>query len=316
MNIILRCIVVSIAMQSQVSSEAFAAEAAGGTYLLGGKQEMAGFLPPPGVYVIDSNYLYSGRANGDFQFGGVTLSGDVEADVFYAIPTLLWVAPQTVLGGNLALSATAPIGWKDIRADASLTGPGGNVISANIDESDLAFGDPVLGAILGWHQGNWHWNIGLQYNAPVGSWQLGNPANIGFNRSSIDTTGAITWLDPKVGLQVSAAAGLTFNFENPDTDYKTGTEFHLEWAVMKHVSQTLSFGLVGYHYQQLTDDSGPGAVLGGFKGRVTALGPSISGSFMVGSTPVSAGLKYMKEFNVENRLTGDVGMLTLSMPLQ
>lgn len=44
----------------------------------------------------------------------------------------------------------------------------------------------------------------------------------------------MTWLDPKTGLELSAAAGFTFNGENRDTDYKTGAEFHVEWAVMEH----------------------------------------------------------------------------------
>jgi hypothetical protein len=243
------------------------------------------------------------------------LSGGVKADAYYKLPTLLWVTPNQVLGGNLAFSITTPIGWKEIRAGASLTGPGGGVIGTNIEESSAAFGDPVLGATLDWHAGNWHWNVGALYNAPLGSWKLRDPSNIGFNRSAIDTTAAVTWLDPAKGLELSMAAGFTFNFENPDTNYDTGTEFHVEWAVMQHLSKTFAVGFVGYHYQQVTGDSGSGALLGDFKGRVTALGPSINRTFLLGSIPVQSSLKYMKEFDVENRLKGDVGMLTFAMPL-
>lgn len=292
-----------------------AAEGASGTYLLGSKQELAGVLPPPGTYLVDSNYVYRGKANFDLAFAGLTLSGGVKADAYYKLLTLLWVAPGQVLGGNLGFSVTAPIGWKEVGAGASLTGPRGGVISANINESDTGFGDPVLGATLGWHAGNWHWNIGALYNAPLGFWKLRNPSNIGFNRSSLDTTGAITWLDPKIGLELSSAAGFTFNFENPDTRYRTGTEFHVEWAVRQYLSKTLAVGFIGYHYQQVTGDSGAGATLGDFKGRATAIGASLSDSFLLGQIPVAASLKYMKEVEVENRLKGDVGMLTFSMPL-
>jgi hypothetical protein len=31
----------------------------------------------------------------------------------------------------------------------------------------------------------------------------------------------VTWLNPKIGFEVSSAAGFTFNWENPDTDYTT-----------------------------------------------------------------------------------------------
>ncbi len=41
-----------------------AAENATGIYLLGIKTSMAGFVPPPGTYVTDINYAYSGDASG------------------------------------------------------------------------------------------------------------------------------------------------------------------------------------------------------------------------------------------------------------
>jgi hypothetical protein len=291
------------------------AEGATGTYLLGYKGSMAGYLPPPGVYVQDTNYLYSGQTNTTLRFAGLTIAGGVNADAFYKLPTLLWVVPQRIFGGNFALSATAPIGWKDVRAGISLTGPGGTTISSNLEDDDTAFGDPVLGATLGWHNGNWHWNVSALYNAPIGFWQKGNLSNIGFHRSSIDTTAALTWLDPAKGFEVSAAAGFTFNFENPATSYKTGTEFHLEWAVVQNLSKAFGVGFVGYHYQQVTGDSGAGAQLGSFKGQVTALGPAINYTFQLGQIPVATSLKYLKEFNVKNRLEGDVGMFTLTVPL-
>ena len=52
-------------------------------------------------------------------------------------------------------------------------------------------------------------------------------------------------------------AGFTFNGENPATDYKTGTEFHVDWALMQHVLKTFAFGIAGYRYQQITGDSEP-----------------------------------------------------------
>jgi len=294
---------------------AYSAEAATGTYLLGSKGSMAGFLPPPGIYLQDLNYFYSGQTSVTITIGGLTLAGGVSADVYYKVPTLLWVTQQKVLGGNLALSATTPIGWKSVDAGLSLTGPLGNTIATDLRDDDAAFGDPVLGATLGWHDGNWHWNIGALYNAPIGFWQRGNLANLGFNRSSIDTTVAITWLDPKTGLELSAAAGLTFNFENPATDYRTGTELHIEWALIQNLSKSFAVGVVGYHYEQITGDSGAGAKLGDFEGRVTALGPTINYNFALGQIPVNTSLKYLKEFGEENRLVGDVGMFTLTMPL-
>jgi hypothetical protein len=185
----------------------------------------------------------------------------------------------------------------------------------NFEDSSTEFGDPILNALIGWHQGNWHWNIGTLVNVPIGPWSNDSISNIAFNHWAVDTTAAVTWLDPKIGFEVSSAAGFTFNWENPDTDYKTGTEFHVEWAFLQHFSKTFAVGVVGYHYQQVTGDSGAGATLGDFEGRVTALGPAVTYSFLLGKIPVSTQWSWLHEFDVENRLEGDVGLLTVSMPL-
>ena len=76
-----------------------------------------------------------------------------------------------------------------------------------------------------------------------------------------------------------------------------------------------AFGVAGYHYQQITGDSGAGARLGGLEGRVTGLGPDVTYTFMCGKIPVSTELKYFREFDVENRATGNAGFLTVSLPL-
>lgn len=238
------------------ATPSFAVEGAAGFYLLGSKTTMAGFLPPPGTYLQDSNYFYGGSAGSELSFAGLTISGGVDATVYYALPTGLWVAPGSVLGGNLALSATAPIGWKDVSAGNSLTGRNGNVISRNISDDDAAFGDPVFGATLGWHQGNYHWTFGTLLNVPIGFWEKGNLANIGFGRWGADFTGALTYLNMTTGVELSGAVGFTINGENPDTDYKSGTEFHLELGAMQNFSKTFALGVGAYYYDQITGDSG------------------------------------------------------------
>lgn len=65
---------------------------------------------------------------------------------------------------------------------------------------------------------------------PSGTYVLGQLSNVSLNRPAIDISGAITWLDPAIGWDLPAAAGFTFNRTNTAIDYKTGDEFHLEWA--------------------------------------------------------------------------------------
>lgn len=324
----------ALALGSSVACNgAWAAENATGFYLLGSKTAMAGFVPPPGTYLVDMNYLYSGNASGAAARGialretGVLLNTQadvsVDATAYINLPIGLWVAPEKVLGGNIGFGAMFPVGHKSvdvgIDAFAQVTLPNGTVINANrsfeFDDSTTAFGDPVLNALIGWHDGNWHWTIGALLNVPIGPWQSDSISNISFNRWGVDTTAAVTWLDPKLGHEVSVATGFTFNGENPDTDYKTGTEFHVEWALIQHFSKTFSLGVAGYHYQQVTGDSGAGARLGPFEGRVTSLGPVLTYSFTVGKIPVSTQVQWLHEFDAKNRTEGDMGMINISMPL-
>lgn len=298
------------------SSQAQAAEGALGFYLLGSKTTMGGYLPGPGIYGSLSNYGYSGNADIDYANAGVIVSGDIDAKAYLPLPTILWVTDAKVAGGNLAFSATAPIGYKKLNADALLTGPRGNQLAVDFEKDNWAFGDPVLGASLGWHSEKLHYSVGTLVNIPVGQWEFGNPVSIGFHRWAIDTTAAITYLNPKTGLEFSGAAGVTFNIKNDDTDYKTGTELHFEGAAMQHLSHTASIGLHGYAYKQVSGDSGSGAKLGSFKGQVFAIGPAVDYTFKIGKTPVVTNLRYLHEFGAENRMKGDAAYLNLAIPLQ
>jgi hypothetical protein len=313
--------------------DARAAENATGIYLLGSKTAMSGFVPPPGLYFTDLNYYYAGSAGGQAAAGialrktgavlNIQADIDVDANAYVNMPFALWIAPHKVFGGNVGLGVIAPAGWKqidvDIDAFAQVTLPNGTVIDANrhfdLTEDTTAFGDPLFNALIGWHQGNWHWNVGALVNIPVGPWDTDSITNLSFHRWAVDTTGAVTYLDPASGFEASAAAGFTFNWENPSTDYKTGTEFHVEAALIQHLSQTFSIGVAGYHYQQVTGDSGAGATLGSFEGQVSALGPVMNATFMVRQTPIATQLEWMHEFEAVNRAEGDMVMFNVTIPL-
>ena len=112
-----------------------------------------------------------------------------------------------------------PIGWQDVGIDISAIGR-----QRSIDDDVFAFGDPLLTSFIGWNRGDWHWKLAGLLNVPIGQYDQNDLVTMGFNRWAFDVSGAATWLDPKVGFEVSATAGFTFNGENPDTNYKTGTE--------------------------------------------------------------------------------------------
>ncbi|MGU3493055.1 transporter [Xanthobacteraceae bacterium A53D] len=278
---------------------------------------MAGYLPPPGVYLQNDMYAYEGSGGGSriFQSGG-RLIADVGSKAQADFLTGTWVLPAEILGGNLAIGAIIPAGHVAVNAGLSLYAPRLDaILSRGTYDDAWLIGDPVASAVLGWHSGNFHWNITGLLNVPVGQYREGELANLAFNRWAGDISFALTWFDPKIGWDISGAAGFTFNGTNQATDYTTGTEFHAEWAVTKTLSKAWSAGLVGYYYQQVTGDSGAGAALGAYEGRVAALGGTIAYNFEVGKTPVSARLKIYREFAAENRMEGTLGFLTVAFPL-
>ena len=80
-------------------------------------------------------------------------------------------------------------------------------------------------------------------------------AFMGLNRPALDIKGGYTFLSLETGTEVSAAAGVTFNLRNTETDYQSGTELHLEGALNQHFPFGLAAGVGGYFYQQITGDS-------------------------------------------------------------
>lgn len=298
-----------------LSSAALAAEGGAGFYLLGSKGAAAAITPPPGIFFQNDVYYYSGRLGGDKQLPtGGKLAVGVDGQAFINIPTVMWVLPETIAGGHLGLGASLPFGWKKTEADVVLHGPRFGDVSAGVKDDVFTIGDPIVSGFLGWQSGNFHYQLGTMINIPIGDYQDGEISNIAFHHWGADVFAAATWLDPAIGLDLSGTLGVTFNAENPATDYKTGNEFHFEWAAVQHFSPKADAGLIGYYYQQLSGDSGEGAS-GPFKGRVTAIGATLGYNFEVNKLPISARLKYFHEFAAKNRAEGDAVYLTFSIPL-
>ncbi len=307
--------VIGIAAVVQVLP-ASAAENDASFYLLGGRGPMAGVLPPPGVYFQNDVYFYDGTLGaGKSLSSGGRVVADVKGQVRADFPTGTWVLPWDVLGGNVAMGAILPFGRVRSSAGIELDTSRFGAFGRSLSDQATVIGDPVLSAALGWHDGNLHWNVTTLLNVPVGDYREGELANLAFHRWAGDMSGALTWFNPKLGIDLSTAVGITFNGENPATDYRTGTEFHIEWAASKMLTKQLSIGLVGFHYQQLTGDSGSGDLIGPNEGRVTALGGTAAYNFEVYKRPISARLSVYREFATQNRLQGTAGLFLVALPL-
>ena len=288
--------------------EAQAAEYALSTYALGQNGFGAGVTPPAGTYVSTLAGVYSAGIGRPIEFGGVPIAAGAHLDFFTSGINGLYVFDHKVLGGNLAVSATIPVGYMNV--DAMVTvGP----LSGQRSTEGAGLGDIVPKVQLGWTHGDFSHTVYVQTVTPTGRYETGFNPIIGLHRPGIDTGWAFTWTDKTHKLQFNGAVGVMFNFENTATDYKTGNEFHFEWAIGRELLPGLVFGLVGYDYRQLTGDFGSGAHLGPFKGSVDAIGLGFSGTTLVHKTPVIFNFRTYREFNADNHWEGNstVGSVTV-----
>ena len=299
------------------AQQALASEGGASLYLLGSGGPGAAEMPPlKGVFLDNEAYYYKGSAKGDKQFlvGGNLVAG-LDATIVADFPTVLWVPTTNFAGGTLAIGGAVPVGEPSVDVSAVLTGPLGNQFGVSASDSKLVIGDPIATAALGWKHGDLHIQASTIVNIPIGQYREGQLANLAFHRWAGDASLAMTWNDGKSGWDVTGKAGFTFNGKNDDTDYTTGTEFHLEGSIEKKLSKTWSAGLQAYYFDQVSGDTGSGATLGSFKGEVTGVGVTAAHSFILGKMPASLRFRAFTEFDAKNRLEGNSVWLGLSLPL-
>ena len=214
---------------------------------------------------------------------------------------MLWT-PTTDLGGaTVALGAAIPFGRPDVTVSAVISGPFGQVGVRRTDDA-FVVGDPILLGMVGVRQGDLHVQASTMINVPVGDYREGKLANLAFHRWAVDFSLAATWHDEASGWDVSGKAGVTFNGENEETDYNSGTELHFEASLERTFSKAWSAGLQAYHLTQVTGDAGAGARLGDFRGEVTGVGANVSYRFQLGRAPIALRFRAFSEFDAVNRL--------------
>jgi hypothetical protein len=302
-----------------IPTTAHASEGGASFYLLGSGGPGAAVLPPlEGIFFDNTFYYYHGEAKAERQFliGGNLVAG-LDATIAADFATVLWVPTTNLAGGTLAIGGTFAMGQPDIEVDAVVTGPGGNPVAISREDKAFIVADPVATAELSWKIAqDTYLSTTAAVSIPIGHYREGELANLSFHRWIVDLSTAVTWLDMKAGWDVSGKAGFTFNGTNDFTDYDTGTEFHLEGSVERKFSKQFSAGIQAYHYQQVSGDSGEGARLGSFKGRVSAVGVTAAQGFKVGKIPMTLRGRLFKEFGEKNRLgQGTAFLLNLDFPL-
>lgn len=283
-----------------------AEEGGSGHYMPGSMSSFMDGVPTDQTFITRLNILnYQGSYQHSLPFAG-TEAADVDVSS-KAIGLTMLYRPDFDLGKNWSYAFSATIPYVDMEVSA-------DVITGNGDlrktDSDKALGDIILMPLML----NQHVNADLNINyrvafyAPTGSYQVGALANTGKNFWTIEPTIAAVYLGQKNGIEASLFAGVDFNQENDDTQYKSGVQAHLEGTLAQHFplwGGLAGAGVTGFYYNQLTGDSGEGATFGDFKARSVGAGPTLSFVKKAGNSDILAELKWLHEFSTTRRVKGD-----------
>jgi hypothetical protein len=290
-------VAMALAGTTVFSSPSSATEGGTSVYPMGADNYLSGFLPPPGFYsLIFAQHYEADNLRGN---DGRKLPVDFRVQSNAVVPRLIWVSDTTILGGTLASHVMAPLAEVKVRVNGE-------------NQRKQGLGDMTFGVGLGYHYSqNLHVIYGVDVTAPTGSYDRNDIANLGRNHWMFEPVLALTYVDPQ-GLNADAKIMYDFNMENPDTDYRSGQEFHVDYSVGWGVADGWVLGIGGYAYRQTTDDKQDGDRVEDNKGRAFAIGPSIKYSSSDGWFVTA---KWQQETEVRNRAQGNAYWLKLVIPL-
>ncbi len=295
-------------------SATHAEEGGSGHYMPGATASFIDALPGRESFAYLNDFTFYGGSvdrGRTLQLGGV-IALNIDATVYADTSILLYQSSWKFLGGQYAAGVVIPYVWMEVKGDVQ-AGP----ISRSRRDTVDGFGDiELFPFILGWKNGDLKYDVRLGIYAPTGEFKKGQLANVGKNYWTFEPVISVSYLSSKIGLEVSAFAGMDFNTKNDDTDYQTGHQFHLDATVAEHLPLFGGFIGVGanaFYYQQVTADSGSGARLGSFEGRTVGIGPVLSYATKICNRDVVVEAKWLPELDTAKRLSGEYVWLKLAL---
>jgi hypothetical protein len=297
-----------------------------GAYFMGTRDTFAGIVPPPGTYLSFTYDYLEGSVDG-VSVGGIPIQADTDLTLNLLRVGITQSFANSFWGGTPAFNLTIPYVNPQLRWTA-ITPPVLNGVA--IDDTTSGLGDISVTGFVGWHRDKLHYSTGLTVYAPTGEYEKGT---VNLAERTVDALSngksvwtfqpfvAATWLDPATGFEASGALSFLASTENTATDYQTAPALQLEGAVVQRIRSGWGFGVTGYFYQQVDDDSGSGAeatraALGAdsLQARVAGAGPimTFSGGKLFGAD-MSLKAKYVAEFGAERRFESDIFTLNLAL---
>lgn len=294
---------------------AAAADEAGVSFWLPGQYGSFAAEPSEPGWSFESTYYHASAAASSgvsFERDAAIQAGMKSPSDFYMFtPTYAFKTP--IFGAQAAFGATVLYGKNATSVSATLTDLGGNTLSGSKSDEVFGFGDLYPTLSLKWNKDVHNFMLYATTGIPVGAYQLTRLSALGLGHWAVDGGVGYTYLNDTAGIEGSVVFGLTYNFINPYTQYQSGSDAHLDWAISPYLNGKFHIGAVGYFYNQISGDSGAGARLGGFKSRVAGIGPQIGFFIPFFNREAYLNLRAYSEFDAGNRLEGWNAFMTFSI---
>jgi hypothetical protein len=268
----------------------------------GGEDFLVAAMPPPGFY----SQVYATRYSAGRLAGN---SGDLPLERFdltvkALTPRFDWVRPAAAFGAD-RWGTLVVLPYLDI--DLALSPAPGVAVRG----SRKGFGDLTVGNGLHWGLGAFEMVNALDVVIPTGGYERARLVNTGRNQWVLRLNHMGTWFAaPQWDL--SYRLHWDRNFENPDTEYRSGQTAYLNYAIGWKPTGATTLGIAGYFLKQITDDRGPGAPVDGNRVAVRGFGPVVKHFFPGG---ISLTAKYFRESAARNGPRGESFWLYAGFPL-
>ena len=268
----------------------------GGASEFGGSNYVPGFygdfymatLGGAGVYLNNFLGYYHAAADG------------VSSDMVLDMPGIIGVTDYQILGARYALAVFPAAMYSNSRTS-------GSAGSGRRFTEQAGLGDMyVVPLALSWQGEDWSILAFQGIVPPTGTYAANRDLNLGRNSWSFDSNVSVTRLFAGGAYEVSANVGYMVNTQNAATDYRTGSEFHFDYLLGYHFTETVGVGVAGSYYTQTEADSGRGVPAFPVNGESATVGPAAMYTFRGdGGREVTVSVKWLHEFGVNNHTAGD-----------
>ncbi len=283
-----------------------AAERSGSTYVPGslGDFNLGVVATNAGFFVRNDMFYYEGTDARAVRNGQVNM--DLQMSAWVDSVKLTLVPGWTLLGARYAAALNFAVANAHVTGDVRTQNEDGTLSAEWRSGTKTALADIFVTPLaLGWKVGPIHVAWAEMVTIPSGSYNRDDFVNISRNYWALDSQLAATWRHPVYGQEVSLKGGYILNTRNHATDYLTGQEIHVDGLLAQQLGKTLSLGAVWYYYEQVTADSGTGALLGDFQGEAFGAGPAVRVMLPLGPRTISIIGKWLHEFYTRDRFQGD-----------